>query len=187
MLIGTMTHAAAKPQSQNVNDVLARWNEADALVAAREIFPCCGSVAWAQGMAARRPFVSEQELLITSDLVWEGLGEEDWREAFDSHPRIGEQHAKAATARSLAWSGDEQSAAVVADEKVKQELAAANREYEAKFGQIFLICASGRTASEVLANCRARMDHNAREEMLEAAEQQRQIMQLRLQRWLGGR
>jgi 2-oxo-4-hydroxy-4-carboxy-5-ureidoimidazoline decarboxylase len=171
------------------NAVVARWNELDAVTAAREVLPCCGSMGWANGLAARRPFAHEQELFDVSDAVWAGLAEDDWREAFDSHPRIGQQHAHAATAESLAWSSEEQRAAVTRggspDEVAKLALAAANRQYEERFGRIFIVCASGKSATEILAILERRMKNTAAAEMLEAAGQQRQITQLRLRRWLG--
>jgi 2-oxo-4-hydroxy-4-carboxy-5-ureidoimidazoline decarboxylase len=120
-----------------------------------------------------------------SDRIWVGLAEDDWREAFDSHPRIGQQHARAATAESLAWSSEEQREAMSPDEAAKLALAEGNRRYEEKFGRIFIVCASGKSAAEILALLNARMQNDAATEMLEAAEQQRQITQLRLRRWLG--
>ena len=171
--------------SRPQNDVLRRWNVAEAEPAAHEILPCCGSNAWAEGVVSRRPFATAEELFITSDLIWQGLAEDDWREAFDSHPRIGQQHAKAATAQSLFWSSQEQSAAIVSDEVTKQALAEANREYEARFGRIFIVCATGKSTAQILSICKARMNNDPATEMLEAAEQQRQITQLRLRRWLG--
>jgi 2-oxo-4-hydroxy-4-carboxy-5-ureidoimidazoline decarboxylase len=167
------------------NPTLARWNDLDAETAAHEILPCCGSSAWAGGMAERRPFASAEEMYEASDWVWAGLPEEAWREAFDSHPRIGQQHARAATAESLAWSSEEQGAAAAQEDETKLALSEANRQYEEKFGRIFIVCASGRSAAEILAICRERMKNTAADEMLEAAEQQRQITQLRLRKWLG--
>lgn len=174
----------AAPKSGSPNEVLTRWNEAEAQPAAREILPCCGSTGWAEAMVSRRPFATAAELFTTSDLVWEGLPEDDWREAFDSHPRIGRQHANTATAQSLSWSREEQSAAVAPDQAAEDWLLEANRQYEAKFGRIFIVCASGRSAKEILEICRSRMKNDSAAEMLEAAEQQRQITQLRLRRWL---
>ncbi len=167
------------------NAALARWNEADAIAAAKQILPCCGSRAWAKGLVARRSFADTQELFDASDAVWRGLAEEDWREAFDSHPRIGQQHARATTAESIAWSSEEQRAAMSPDESTKLALAAANRQYEERFGRIFIVCASGKSTAEILAILERRMNDTAAAEMLEAAEQQRQITQLRLRRWLG--
>lgn len=169
----------------SANAVLARWHELDAEAAAREVLPCCGSSAWAAGLAARRAFADAQELFDASDAVWAGLAEDDWREAFDSHPRIGQSHARVATAESLAWSSEEQRAALSPDESAKLALAAANRQYEERFGRIFIVCASGKSAAEILAILERRMKNSAAAEMLEAAEQQQQITQLRLRRWLG--
>jgi 2-oxo-4-hydroxy-4-carboxy-5-ureidoimidazoline decarboxylase len=183
--------AMAEDRSTNspANTTLAQWNELDAKAASREILPCCGSRGWADALAIRRPFDDAQELFDASDAVWEGLAEDDWREAFDSHPRIGQSHARAATAESLAWSSEEQRAAVTQggspDAAAKLALAEANRQYEERFGRIFIVCASGKSAAEILAILERRMKNNAAAEMLEAAEQQRQITQLRLRRWLG--
>jgi 2-oxo-4-hydroxy-4-carboxy-5-ureidoimidazoline decarboxylase len=167
------------------NPILTRWNDLDAEAATREILPCCGSQAWANALAAFRPFSGPQQLFEASDKIWAALPEPDWREAFDSHPRIGQQHARAATAESLAWSSEEQRAAMSLDDAVKLALAAGNRQYEERFGRIFIVCASGKSAAEILAILNARMRNTAAAELLEAAEQQRQITQLRLRRWLG--
>ncbi len=169
-----------------MNPVLERWNSIDPALAAREILPCCGSTAWAAELAARRPIADEDHLLVISDAVWLGLPEAAWQEAFESHPRIGERKAAAATAQSLQWSGSEQSAAMGADAAAKLALEEANRRYEAKFGRIFIVCASGKSAVEILAILEARLNNDAHTELHEAAEQQREITQLRLQRWLGG-
>lgn len=169
-----------------MSPVLARWNLAEPVAAAEEILPCCGSRAWAAELAARRPIADVDHLLITSDAVWVALPEAAWQEAFDSHPRIGQQQAKAATETSLGWSATEQSAAMSADETAKLALTEGNKRYEEKFGRIFIVCASGRSAAEILAILEARMNNDAKVEVHEAAEQQREITQLRLQRWLGG-
>jgi 2-oxo-4-hydroxy-4-carboxy-5-ureidoimidazoline decarboxylase len=171
------------------NAVLIRWNGLDAEHASREILPCCGSRAWADGLTARRPFADVSELFQESDRIWAALPEQDWREAFDSHPRIGQQHARAATAESLAWSSEEQRAAMSAggsrEDAAKLALAEGNRQYEERFGHIFIVCAAGKSAAEILEILNARMQNTAADELLEAAEQQRQISQLRLRRWLG--
>ena len=165
--------------------VLDRWNEVDQGDAAREILPCCGSKRWAEQMAARGPFATPDELFHASDAIWAALSDHDWCEAFDSHPRIGQQHAPAATATSLVWSSEEQRAAVSSDDAVKLALAEGNRLYEEKFGRIFIVCATGKSAGEILATLNRRIQNSAADEMMETAEQQRQITQLRLRRWLG--
>jgi len=165
--------------------VLDHWNELAAVEAAREILPCCGSRVWAERMAARRPMASPEDLFATSDEIWLGLNEADWQEAFDSHPRIGQRHAKAATAESLQWSGEEQKTAMARDEAVSAALQSRNRGYEARFGRIFIVCASGKSAAEILEILERRLNNTADAELREAVEQQRQITQLRLRRWTG--
>jgi 2-oxo-4-hydroxy-4-carboxy-5-ureidoimidazoline decarboxylase len=171
-----------------MNAVFERWSALDPIEAAREILPCCGSQAWAAEVAARRPIPDEEALSLIADAVWIGLPESAWQEAFDSHPRIGQQKAKGeATAASLAWSSKEQSAAMDSQDAVKQALAEGNRRYEEAFGRIFIVCASGRSAAEILGILEERLTNDARTELREAAEQQRQITQLRLHRWLEAR
>ena len=170
-------------QTDAANSILAAWNHLDAANAAKAILPCNGSQAWAESMAELRPFETAFALTCTADIVWRSLSAAEWQQAFDSHPRIGEHKAKAATAQSLAWSSAEQSAAQLTDD-TQAALAAANREYEAKFGRIFLVCASGKTASEMLAVLRSRLNNDATNELREAVEQQRQITQIRLRKWL---
>jgi 2-oxo-4-hydroxy-4-carboxy-5-ureidoimidazoline decarboxylase len=168
-----------------MNETLARWNSLDQEAAAAAILPCCGSRAWAAELTARRPIADEAALLAESAAVWRALPKQAWQEAFDSHPRIGEQKAqKDATAESLKASAKEQSVALSADEAAKLALKEANRRYEQRFGRIFIICASGRGAEEILAALEARMSNDDTTEMREAAEQQRQITALRLKRWL---
>ena len=164
---------------------LARWNTLPIDKATNEILPCCGSHVWSQKLAAQRPFLSPESLFAASDAIWLALPEPDWQQAFDSHPRIGQRDAHKATAQSLTWSTGEQSAAMASQDDAKSALAEANRAYEAKFGRIFLVCASGKSTQEILAILRARMGNTAEQELCEAVEQQRQITQLRLRRWLG--
>ena len=166
-----------------MNPVLARWNTLDAEAAADEVLPCCGSRAWARSLAAKRPFADEASLLEAAGDIWLALGENDWHDAFASHPRIGEQHAASATAQSLHWSSQEQSTAS-SDEAAKCTLAEANRHYERRFGRIFIVCATGKTSSEILSILESRMKNDDVTEVRVAAEQQRQITQLRLRRWL---
>jgi len=165
--------------------VLEAWNVKPVDEAEDELLPCCGSTAWATRLAEERPYAEEAEFLAASNRVWMGLNEEDWMEAFATHPRIGERHATA-TAQSLQWSTGEQSAAMRSDEAVKMRLAEANREYETKFGRVFLICAAGRSSDEILAALEKRMGNDAAAEMSNAVEEQRKITQLRLRRWLTG-
>lgn len=169
-----------------MNEVLVRWNELQAGEAVKEILSCCGANAWANGMAGRRPFEDEAALLITSDEIWRGLGASDWLEAFRSHPKIGESRAAAPKGeQSVAWSEQEQKSAAVTTDEIKAGLAEGNREYEKKFGFIFIACATGKSALEILAILKRRLQNEKAKELKEAAEEQRQITQLRLRKWLG--
>jgi len=166
-------------------DVLARWNLLPTGEAIATILPCCGSKAWAQGMITRRPLLDESALLAASNETWRGLGQSDWMEAFRSHPRIGESRAAhSPPAQAVAWSAQEQSNVVDANAAVKSALADANREYDRRFGRIFIVCAAGKSAPEILEVLHRRLNNDAESELQEAAEQQRQITEIRLRKWL---
>jgi 2-oxo-4-hydroxy-4-carboxy-5-ureidoimidazoline decarboxylase len=168
-----------------MNKLLAGWNTLDAESAARLVLPCCGSQAWAKELASKRPIADEESLIEASSAIWFALPEEAWCEAFDSHPRIGQKSAQShATAESLRWSAQEQRAALSEDDVGKFALEEANRRYEQRFGRIFIVCATGKTTTEMLEILEARMKNDAATELWEAAEQQSQITQLRLRRWL---
>lgn len=164
---------------------LARWNRLPVADAVKEVLPCCGSQAWANGVAARRPFSDEATLLTASDETWRNLTAADWMEAFRSHPRIGEsQAAQSAPAQSSTWSAQEQRNVAAAGEAIKIALADANREYERRFGHIFIVCATGKSGPEILEILRRRLRNDTETELHEAAEQQRQITHIRLTKWL---
>jgi 2-oxo-4-hydroxy-4-carboxy-5-ureidoimidazoline decarboxylase len=165
------------------NTILAQWNGLGLDDAAEVILPCNGSPVWATLLAYNRPFDSLEALFATTDKIWSSLPEEDWQQAFDSHPRLGESKAKSATTQSLTWSASEQNAAQT-DEATQTTLAAANRAYEAKFGRIFILCATGRTATDILTILQRRLNNDAATELREAIEQQLLITQLRLRKWL---
>jgi 2-oxo-4-hydroxy-4-carboxy-5-ureidoimidazoline decarboxylase len=173
-----------------MSNVLARWNFLPAAAAVNEILPCCGSRAWADEMVARRPLPDEATLLAAADETWRSLAESDWLEAFRSHPRIGEskigesQAPKAALHQSAAWSEQEQRGVADAGDSVKNALAERNREYERKFGRIFIVCATAKSPDQILRILRRRLKNDEHTELHEAAEQQREITQLRLRKWL---
>jgi 2-oxo-4-hydroxy-4-carboxy-5-ureidoimidazoline decarboxylase len=170
-----------------VSEVLARWNRLPQEEAAREILPCCGSKTWAANLASKRPIQDAASLLAASDEIWRALSETGWLEPFRSHPRIGESHAEKATdSQSAAWSAQEQQKAAAADEAVKMALKWGNREYEQKFGRIFIVCAAEKSASEILEILRRRLHNDEATELQQAAEEQRQIMHIRLKKWLAG-
>lgn len=171
-----------------MNEVLERWNASGVEAAEAAVLPCCGSRMWARGMAELRPLRDEADVLAAADRVWRALPEEAWAEAFGSHPRIGEREAPAAaTEASAAWSTEEQRTAMGAEAEVRDALREANARYEERFGRVFLVCAAGRSAGEILAMLERRMGNDAEAELYEAAEQQREITVLRLKRWMEGR
>ncbi|MGI4755486.1 MAG: 2-oxo-4-hydroxy-4-carboxy-5-ureidoimidazoline decarboxylase [Janthinobacterium lividum] len=164
---------------------IEQWNSMPAQAAADAVLPCCGSHAWAAALVARRPLSTLPELLAASDAAWWGLPEDDWREAFNSHPRIGERHARgAASAKSVSWSGAEQSGVTNSADDTAARLAEGNRAYEQKFGLTFIVRATGKTAEDILEVLEGRMTNTPEAELHEAAEQQREITHIRLRRWL---
>lgn len=133
---------------------------------------CCSVGRWADEMVAARPFADEATLRDVADAKWRAMGPADWREAFAGHARIGD------------WSEREQAAAARSSDTAKAELARITAEYEVRFGHIFLVCASGRSAAELLADARARMKNDPETELRVASEEQGKITQLRLARLL---
>lgn len=169
-----------------MEDTLARLNSLPAEEARAELLKCCGSARWAEQVAAHRPYASAEELEETADRVWWQLAPEDWLEAFRAHPKIGEREAASAvSAEARAWSEREQSGASGADAETRAALAAGNRAYEERFGFIFIVCAAGKTAREMLALLEARLCHDRETELGVAAREQRQITRLRLRKLLG--
>jgi OHCU decarboxylase len=176
---------AATESVNDVGKVLAHWNRLPAADAAAEIATCCASQAWAQQMERLRPFASVTALLRAADQIWRGLSPGDWLQAFHAHPRIGESKASGDTgARFLQWSAEEQSRVAQGGDPERIALAEANRDYEKRFGRIFIVCAAGKSATEMLDILRRRLENDEAAELLESAEQQRQITQSRLKRWL---
>jgi 2-oxo-4-hydroxy-4-carboxy-5-ureidoimidazoline decarboxylase len=127
----------------------------------------------------------EASLLAVADAIWRQLKAADWTEAFSKHPRIGERKAPpGASERSAAWSAQEQQSVATSAESVHEALADANREYEQRFGRVFIVCATGKSASEMLDILRRRLQNGEATELQEAAEEQRKITSLRLKKWL---
>ncbi len=146
----------------------------------------CGSTRWIRGMVAAAPFASRAQLLGEADRLWWRLGDGDWKEAFGHHPRIGADLAtlRAKYAATADWSAGEQSGVASASDEVLQALAEGNRAYEARFGWIFLVCATGRTAAEMLALLRERLDNTPENELRIAAGEQAKITRLRIEKLL---
>ena len=162
---------------------LAWLNTLPAGEAVKELLQCCGSKRWADEMASRRPFPSVEAVMGTAGDIWWSLSPDDWLEAFRSHPKIGERKAAGAvSAQSREWSGQEQAGVSEASKETADSLAALNREYEQKFGFIFIICATGKSSEEMLAALRERLNNDPRAELRIAAGEQSKITELRLRK-----
>ena len=155
-------------------------NLLDADAAIQAFLRCCGSSRWARNMVEARPFASAEALAAAADAIWWGLQPQDWREAFAAHPEIG----SGATGSTAAWSAEEQAGVADAAGQTRRRLAEANQEYRARFGYIFIVCASGRSGDEMLVRLEARLRHDPDRELRVAAEEQRNITQLRLRKLL---
>jgi 2-oxo-4-hydroxy-4-carboxy-5-ureidoimidazoline decarboxylase len=157
---------------------------------AREAEPllgsCCGAHAWVARMLDHRPFRDATTLLRAAADVWWSLGPEDWHEAFAHHPRIGERKAAAGQdARAHGWSTGEQRGVAAATANVRTALVDGNRDYERRFGHIYLVCAAGKSAEELLGILQARLSNDPDTELRIAAGEQAKITRLRLLKLLG--
>jgi len=136
-------------------------------------------------MSEARPFGNTQHLLGEADHLWSSLSAQDWLEAFRAHPNIGEQKAAARQSeQTQAWSAQEQSSVHEAATSTKAALAQGNRQYERQFGFIFIICATGKTAAEMLSILNRRLQNSPETELEVAADEQRKITRLRLEKLL---
>jgi 2-oxo-4-hydroxy-4-carboxy-5-ureidoimidazoline decarboxylase len=166
-----------------MNAILSVWNAAGPDTAIATLLSCCAAQRWAIALASQRPFEDEEKLFAASDMVWATMREEDWLQAFRAHPRIGERKVEA-SAQSKQWSGQEQSSIEKANATTLAELAIGNQRYEELFGFTYIVCATGKSAKEMLAILTRRLTSDRNTELKEAAEQQRQITQIRLRKWL---
>ncbi|MBA2688948.1 MAG: 2-oxo-4-hydroxy-4-carboxy-5-ureidoimidazoline decarboxylase [Gemmatimonadaceae bacterium] len=154
---------------------------------AGELFKeCCGSSRWVAMMLARRPFRSRDSVFFAADLFWKSLTIRDRMEAFAHHPRIGEKAgAKPQGERGAAWSAREQSGMDVVEAELGKEITEINREYEDRFGYIYIVSAQGKTAAELLTIAKDRLRNNPETEIRVACEEQKKIMHLRLEKLIG--
>jgi OHCU decarboxylase len=187
-------------------------NHLDAASAERELLRCCGSTRWAREMTAARPFDDANAMIRTSEQIWSSLDRADWLEAFAAHPRIGAENARSGSStfsalapgpharrelsltprggpRGVAagaadWSAEEQAGLANTSNDVRERLTARNRDYEARFGYIFIVCATGKSADEMLSMLERRLTNEECRELGMAAEEQRKITNLRIAKLL---
>ena len=168
---------------RSLNTELETLNSLSQEQADAEFLKCCGSRTWARAMNDFRPFATVAQLLVTAGDVWSSLSKEDWLEAFRAHPKIGEKKASSAQSeQAQKWSAQEQAGTEEAAAETKTALAEGNRRYIERFGFIFIICASGKSAAEMLASLNDRLQNDAQTELKIAAEQQKKITRLRLEK-----
>lgn len=164
-------------------DALTWLNAASAEDARAAFSRCCGASAWIEAMVAGRPHASAESLHDRARAAWRQLTEGDWLEAFSHHPRIGDLEAMRSRFAGT-WSAGEQGAAAGAGEATLRALVEGNRAYEERFGHIFIVCATGRSAEEMLAMLRARLGNAPPAELRIAASEQEKITALRLDKLL---
>lgn len=164
---------------------LEKINSLPAPEASAEFLRCCGSARWASAMTGARPFPNKDRLLSESEKAWFSLEPADWLEAFSHHPKIGDiKDLRERFAQTREWAKFEQAGVGGANEQILASLSEGNREYEAKYGYIFIICASGKSAGEILKSLQERLNNDRQSELVIAAEEQRKIMRLRLEKML---
>ncbi len=146
---------------------------------------CCAATRWVEIMVSRRPYDSHEALLKAADACWWSLGRDDWLEAFAAHPKIGDvESLRSKYAATKQRSANEQSGVDTADEVTIQSLAKSNGQYEQSFGYFFIVCATGKSADEMLSILRGRLGNDPETEIRQAAAEQLKITHLRLQKLL---
>ena len=148
----------------------------DAEAVLREV---CGSRTWARAVESARPFADAPALHHAAEEAWDSLAHADWLEAFTAHPRIGDDR-RVSGGDASAWARSEQAGLAIVADGERAQLLDAQRDYERRFGWPYIVCATGRTAAEMLADCRARMARAPDDEIATAAGEERQIGRLRL-------
>jgi len=148
-----------------------------------ELLKCCGSSAWVNKMLPFFPADDLVELLEDAEEQWYKCNEDDWKEAFTHHPKIGDiDSLNKKFASTATWASGEQSRVSAAPKHTLEALARGNEDYEKKFGYIFIVCATGKTADEMLAMLNERLKNNPKDEIAVAADEQNKITKLRLEK-----
>tara|TARA_R110002167_G_scaffold9744_5_gene45111 strand:+ start:9946 stop:10458 length:513 start_codon:yes stop_codon:yes gene_type:complete len=165
---------------------LEQLNQLPADEAATAFAQCCVSQRWIQQMVAARPFLSAEQLQQQAENFWQALAEADYLEAFEGHPKIGDVSSlqqKYASTKALA--AGEQSSVNAANDAIINALAEGNQSYEQRYGFIFIVCATGKSAAEMLALLQARLSNNRATEVQNAADEQAKITRIRINKLLG--
>jgi 2-oxo-4-hydroxy-4-carboxy-5-ureidoimidazoline decarboxylase len=164
--------------SPQASMTLGSFNAAPAQDAERTVLACCASGTFAKAIAGRRPYPDQAALLTAIDTVFSALSWDDIVEAMSEHPRIGDRSVRGG------MSAAEQSGAAAASDEVRQGLVDGNVAYEQRFGQVFLICASGLSGQEMLDQLRARLDNDEEAERAVVRAELKKITRLRMTKML---
>ena len=158
---------------------ITTFNTLDKPIAAKHLMNCCGSTNWVSRMMEHFPFAGEAALVDCATAIWYSCSESDWRESFTHHPKIGDL-------KSLAekFAGKEQAGVAVATLETIKALADGNAEYESKFGFIFIVCATGKSAEEMLQLLQDRLKNTTEEELHIAMGEQQKITIIRFKKLL---
>jgi 2-oxo-4-hydroxy-4-carboxy-5-ureidoimidazoline decarboxylase len=165
-----------------MNEEVVRWlNTLPEDTARQEFHKCCGAKWWCEQMNEARPFADATAIPVAADRAFDAMPGQAWLEAFGGHPKIGDLDSlRMRLAGNKQWSAGEQAGVEVADEETLQKLADRNREYEQRFRYVFIVCATGKTAAEMLALLELRLRNNDSKELRVASQEQRKITHLRL-------
>ncbi len=160
---------------------LEEFNLQSPLKARNDLLKCCGSITWVDKLIIHFPFSSVESLKSISDKCWYSCTKNDYLEAFSHHPKIGDQSMSDKKHTSTAeWANQEQSCVKNAERNVLLNMAKANIAYEIKFGYIFIICATGKTANEMLNLLSVRLNNEPEKELIIAINEQNKITHLRI-------
>lgn len=165
--------------------ILPELNELSKAQLKAALTTCCGSTTWVNEMAKIFPVESKETLFEQAEIIWFACSERDWREAFEHHPKIGDINSlREKFANTKDWASGEQAGVSMASEDVLEKLADGNRLYEEKFGYIFIVCATGKSADEMLEILESRLPNSPKEEILIAMQEQNKITKIRLEKLL---
>ncbi|GAB3971009.1 2-oxo-4-hydroxy-4-carboxy-5-ureidoimidazoline decarboxylase [Spirosoma terrae] len=165
--------------------ILSELNELPLVQLQATLTTCCGSTAWVNEMAKLFPVESRESLFEQAEAIWFACSENDWREAFDHHPKIGDINSlKKKYANTEALAANEQSGVSTASPETLEKLAEGNRLYEEKFGYIFIVCATGKSADDMLDILESRLPNSPDDEILIASQEQNKITRIRLDKLL---
>jgi len=164
---------------------LLEFNNLPNQKAEEELFKCCGSKNWAKAMLDQRPFRDLDEIDRKATALWMNCDKQDFLEAFTHHPRIGNLKSLEAKFGSTSdWASEEQGSVATAQQKILEQLASANDHYLEKFGYIFIVFATGKSAPEMLEILKKRLNNDPDQEMKIASGEQMKITLIRLKKLL---